>query len=72
MASMKCAKPSASLRTGPQEKRGGNGTPWKAGKTPRASFPLFPPRLEIRQATPDSHIPTAPAASFRSKRKDKK
>jgi ribosomal protein L44E len=37
----------------------GNDAPRKAWKTQKASFPLFPPRLEIRQRTPDSHIPTA-------------
>jgi hypothetical protein len=29
--------------------RGGNDAPWKAWKTQKASFPLFPPGLEIRQ-----------------------
>lgn len=42
--------------------RCGNAAPRKARKTPKASFPLFPPRLEIRQKTPDSHIPTATTA----------
>src|SRR5207237_932504 len=34
-----------------EEKRRGNDAPWKAWKTqkPKASFPLFPPGLEIRQ-----------------------
>jgi len=45
--------------------RCGNAAPRKARKTPRTSFPLFPPRLEIRQTTPDSHIPTAPTAAAR-------
>lgn len=40
-----------------QDLRGGNDAPWK---TPKASFP---PRLEIRQKTPDSHIPTASTAA---------
>jgi hypothetical protein len=31
------------------KKRGGNDAPWKAWKTQKASFPLFPPGLEIRQ-----------------------
>jgi transposase len=43
--------------------RCGNDAPWKAGKTPKTSFPLFPPRLEIRPTTPDSHISTASAAA---------
>ncbi len=43
--------------------RCGNDAPRKAWKTPRTSFPPFPPRLEIRQKTPDSHIPTATAAA---------
>ncbi len=34
--------------------RCGNDAPWKAWKTQKASFPLFPPRLEIRQKAPDS------------------
>src|SRR5207244_4975766 len=40
-------------------------TPRKAWKTQTASFPLFPPRLEIRQKprAPDFHIPTATAAA---------
>ncbi len=37
----------------------GNDAPWKAWKTPKTSFPAFPPRLEIRPTTPDSHISTA-------------
>src|SRR5437667_12090762 len=41
----------------------GNDAPWKAWKTQKASFPLFPPRLEIRQKAPDSHISTAPTAA---------
>src|SRR5439155_10111368 len=43
--------------------RCGNDAPWKAWKTQKASFPLFPPRLEIRQKAPDSHISTAPTAA---------
>ena len=43
--------------------RCGNDAPRKARKTPKASFPLFPPRLEIRPRTPDSHIPTATTAA---------
>jgi hypothetical protein len=39
--------------------RCGNDAPRKARKTPKASFPPFPPRLEIRHQPPDSHIPTA-------------
>jgi transposase len=39
--------------------RCGNDAPWKAWKTPRTSFPPFPPRLGIRHKTPDSHILTA-------------
>ena len=35
----------------------------KRGKLKTASFPPFPPRLEIRRKAPDSHIPTAPAAA---------
>ena len=46
--------------------RCGNDAPRKAWKTPstKASFPRFPPRLDIRQKakTPDSHIPTATTA----------
>jgi hypothetical protein len=41
-----------SERTEIQNLRGGNDAPWK---TPKASFP---PRLEIGQKAPDSHIPT--------------
>jgi hypothetical protein len=47
--------------------RCGNDAPRKAWKTPKAkaSFPRFPPRLEIRRQTkaPDSHIPTATTAA---------
>lgn len=47
--------------------RCGNEAPRKAGKTQttKASFPLFPPRLEIRRKAkaPDSHIPTATTAA---------
>jgi hypothetical protein len=43
--------------------RCGNDAPRKAWKTPKTSFPPFPPRLEIRHPTPDSHIPTATAAT---------
>src|SRR4051812_12957899 len=35
----------------------------KQGK-PRAGFPPFPPSLEITQNRRDSHIPTAPTASY--------
>jgi hypothetical protein len=42
-----------SVQTEIQNLRGGNDAPWK---TPKASFP---PRLEIGQKAPDSHIPTA-------------
>ena len=49
--------------------RCGNDAPRKAWKTQKAkaSFPRFPPRLEIRQEarTPDSHISTATAAPAR-------
>jgi len=45
--------------------RCGNDAPRKTRKTQKASLPLFPPRLEIRQSTPDSHIPTAPTAAAR-------
>ena len=63
----------AALRELQHEERRGNAAPWKAWKTqkPRASFPLFPPGLEIRPKTkaPDFHIPTAPAtALFQSER----
>jgi transposase len=44
--------------------RCGNDAPWKAWKTQTASFPLFPPRLEIRPKPPDSHIPTATTAAI--------
>jgi len=43
--------------------RCGNDAPRKARKTQKTSFPLFPPRLEIRPTTPDSHISTATTAS---------
>jgi len=49
--------------TKPKE-HGGNDAPWKAGKAQKPSFPLFPPGLEIRPPTPDSHIPTALAAGL--------
>ena len=52
----------ATLRESRAEERRGNDAPWKAWKTQKASFPLFPPGLEIRQKAPDSHISTAPAA----------
>jgi transposase len=42
--------------------RCGNAAPRKARKTQKTSFPLFPPRLEIRPTPPDSHIPTATSA----------
>jgi hypothetical protein len=35
----------------------------KVRKTQKTSFPPFPPRLEIRHQTPDSHIPTATTAA---------
>jgi transposase len=44
--------------------RCGNDAPWKAWKTQKASFPLFPPRLEIRPKPPDSHITTATTAAI--------
>jgi hypothetical protein len=44
----------------------GNAAPRKARKTPKTSFPLFPPRLEIRHSTPDSHISTATATTLAS------
>jgi transposase len=44
--------------------RCGNDAPWKAWKTQTASFPPFPPRLEIRPTPPDSHIPTATTAAI--------
>jgi hypothetical protein len=44
--------------------RCGNDASWKAWKTQTASFPLFPPRLEIRPKPPDSHIPTATTAAI--------
>ena len=57
----------AALRERREEKRRGNDAPWKAWKTqkPKASFPLFPPGLEIRTKpkAPDFHISTAPAAA---------
>jgi transposase len=43
---------------------GGNAAPGKAWKTPTASFPPFPPRLEIRPPAPDSHISTAPTTAL--------
>jgi len=49
----------------------GNDAPWKAWKTQKPSFPLFPPRLGIRPPAPDSHIPTAPATGFYPLRKGK-
>jgi hypothetical protein len=53
--------------------RCGNDAPRKAWKTPKASFPPFPPRLEIRHKTPDSHIPTATTAAVSIKiRQEKK
>src|SRR3990172_378897 len=36
------------------------------GKLPQLSFPTFPPRLEIRPTTPDSHISTAPTVILTS------
>jgi hypothetical protein len=44
----------------------------KRGKLKKPSFPLFPPRLQIRQKTPDSHISTAPAAGSYQKERTKK
>jgi hypothetical protein len=53
--------------------RCGNAAPRKAWKTPKTSFPPFPPRLEIRHKTPDSHIPTATTAAVALKfRQEKK
>jgi hypothetical protein len=54
----------AALRRRRNQKRGGNDAPWKAWKTQKASFPLFPPGLEIRPKAPDSHISTAPTAGL--------
>src|SRR5436309_15637243 len=39
----------AALRAQRDEERRGNDAPCKAWKTQKASFPLFPPGLEIRQ-----------------------
>jgi hypothetical protein len=49
----------------PRPPRCGNDAQWKAWKSKKQTFPLFPARLEIRpKATaPDFHIPTAPAAA---------
>jgi hypothetical protein len=61
------AHSSASLRSVQTEirnLRGGNDARRKAWKTPTPSFPPFPPRLEIRQNAPDSHISTAPTAAI--------
>jgi hypothetical protein len=58
---------SASLRseqTEVQNQRGGNDARRKAWKTQTPSFPPFPPRLEIRQKAPDSHIPTTSTAAI--------
>jgi hypothetical protein len=57
---------SASLRseqTKSQNQRGGNDARRKAWKTQTLSFPPSPPRLEIRQKAPDSHITTASTAA---------
>jgi hypothetical protein len=65
----------AALREPPAAERRGNAAPWKAWKTQKAkaSFPLFPPGLEIRPKTkaPDfSHFHRADGGSS-SPRKDK-
>ena len=59
------ASASASLRSVRTERgeecqnlHGGNDARWKTPKT------SFPPRLEIREKAPDSHIPTVSAAAF--------
>jgi len=68
---------SSSLRSENSEMKSAVETtpPWKAWKTQKnkASFPLFPPGLEIRQKTKasDFHISTAPAAKLISLSKDK-
>ena len=62
----------ATLRERQEEKRRGNDAPWKAWKTQKASFPLFPPGLEIRQTAPDFHISTAPAAGLYPQKRTKK
>ena len=43
--------------------RCGNDARRNAWKTPKTSFPPFPPRLQIRHPTPDSHIPIATTAA---------
>ena len=50
------------------ETRCGNDAPWKPWKSPkaRATFPPFPPRLEIPQKARDFHIPTATTAGSHS------
>jgi hypothetical protein len=53
-----------SVQTEIRNRRGGNDARRKAWKTPTRSFPPFPPRLEIRQNAPDSHISTAPTAAI--------
>jgi hypothetical protein len=61
------ANSSASLRSVQTEIRNlrrGNDARRKAWKTPTPSFPPFPPRLEIRQNAPDSHISTASATTI--------
>ena len=61
------ANSSASLRSVQTEirnLRGGNDVRRKAWKTPTPSFPPFPPRLEIRQKAPHSHISTASATTI--------
>jgi hypothetical protein len=58
---------SASLRSVQTETRNlrrGNDAWRKGWKTQTPSFPPFPPRLEIRQKAPDSHISTASAAAI--------
>jgi len=53
-----------SVQTEIQNQRGGNDARRKAWKTQTLSFPPFPPRLEIRQKAPDSHIPPASTAAI--------
>src|SRR5439155_3053623 len=56
----------AALRAQRDEERRGNDAPWKAWKTQKASFPLFPPGFEFRPTTKatDVHLSNSPAAAY--------
>src|ERR1035437_845828 len=80
-AASRCAKSAAAKnehrRCAPNTPSGrrGNAAPWKAWKTPKASFPPFPPGLEIRHKTagfPHFHRAGGGLVNSKGDKKDEK